>query len=498
MSPRINQLFGFPVGSHPTIHEIRARYHSDDRERVADETAAALNDPSAGFVRNRFRVIRGDGTIRWLEARGKIYRDGQGRAVRTIGVMLDITDQKATEAALEESWRRFEQALANTTVVVFQQDRALRYTWVHNPKLGYDAQSVLGKTDADLMPLELAGRLEAIKRKVIETGRSAREEVTTQGSEGRGQYDLYIEPKRDTEGSIIGITCAAIEIPRAEGAKGNAPGREQALRDRDYLLDRIGTRSRGGVGGKGLFTVCMNALRRKLGGYALLTPAEAATLSELETKRRFLAAKREVALTEPAAHGATWLIGNGWVYCYKLLSAGDRQIISFHVPGDTIAVDGRAGHTYATITDCVFCEIDNRALNEIKRSQTKLAGALDWSAARDQTILEQHLVTIGRRSAIARVAHLMLELHARLQLVGQADDDGFRCPLSQEMIGDALGLTNIHVNRMLRQLRELGCLTFRHGYVRIENLEHLVEIAEFDPTYLNHNCAAEASAVATG
>jgi PAS domain S-box-containing protein len=150
--PRINQLFGFSADRHPTIEEIRARYHPDDRARVADETAAALQDPSRGFVRNRFRVIRGDGTISWLEARGKIYRDDQGRAVRTIGVMLDITDQKATEAALEESWRRFEQALANTTVVVFQQDRALRYTWVHNPKLGYDAQSVLGKTDADLMP----------------------------------------------------------------------------------------------------------------------------------------------------------------------------------------------------------------------------------------------------------------------------------------------------------------------------------------------------------
>jgi CRP-like cAMP-binding protein len=333
---------------------------------------------------------------------------------------------------------------------------------------------------------------------VIETGCSAREEVTTQGSEGRSRYDLHVEPKRDTDGSIIGITCAAIEIPRSEGATGNAPDPEQALRDRDYLLDRIGTRSRGGIGGRGLFTVCMNALRRKLGGYTPLTPADAATLSELETKRRFLAAKREVALAEPTSYGATWLIGNGWVYSYKLLSAGERQIIGFHVPGDIIAVNGHSGHTHATVTDCVFCEIDYRVLTEIRRSQTKLADAFDWSAARDEAILEQRLVTIGRRSAISRVAHLMLELHTRLQLVGQSDDDGFRCPLSQELIGDALGLTKIHVNRMLRGLRELGCLTFRHGHVKIEHRNLLIEIAEFDPTYLNQSRATEASVALKG
>jgi hypothetical protein len=109
----------------------------------------------------------------------------------------------------------------------------------------------------------------------------------------------------------------------------------------------------------------------------------------------------------------------------------------------------------------------------------------NWSDAREEAIVQQHLISIGRRSAIARVAHLLLELGARLKLVGLADDDGYTCPLSQELLGDALGLTKIHVNRMLRELRELGCLTFRNGRVTFGDMARLIELAEYDAAYLD-------------
>jgi CRP-like cAMP-binding protein len=133
----------------------------------------------------------------------------------------------------------------------------------------------------------------------------------------------------------------------------------------------------------------------------------------------------------------------------------------------------------------VLCEFDRAMVMKLRRSETMLPDALNWCDAREEAILQQHLISVGRRSAIARVAHLLLELGARLKLVGLADDTGYKCPLSQELLGDALGLTKIHINRMLRELRELGCLTFRNGRVSFGDLAKLTELAEYDPAYLD-------------
>jgi hypothetical protein len=109
---------------------------------------------------------------------------------------------------------------------------------------------------------------------VIETGQSARREVTMQGRRARGRHDLYVEPQRDESGAIVGVTCAAIEIAAERG--GNAPSKlRQAISDRDALLDRLEARKNSG-GDRGLFTICTELLRRKLAGYAPLTREDAA------------------------------------------------------------------------------------------------------------------------------------------------------------------------------------------------------------------------------
>jgi PAS domain S-box-containing protein len=478
-SPQISQLFGFPEDKRLNVDEIRARYIPEDQVRVARETTAAFEDPKKGFVRNRFRIVRADGSVGWLEARGKIYRDSSGRAIRTLGVMLDITDQKETEEALEQSWRRFEEALSNTSVVVFQQDLLLRYTWVHNPKLGYKASSVLGKTDAELMPAEFAKPLEGIKRKVIQTGLSSRQEVVTLGAEGQRRYDLYVEPKRDQRGAVEGITCAAIEL--------SATGQEEPvqtirmLHDRDLLLDRVGP----GVG-RGLFTVCASALQRKLRGFRAMSTEDLSPFFGLRTERRFVRARQDLPAQQALGKNRAWLIGSGWVYSSKLLLSGERQIIGFYLPGDMIKPDDHLGDAFTAASDCVSCEINQRDLMLLARTETQIADALEWAASRQAALLEQHIVNLGRRTALARVAHLLLELDARLRLIGLGDEAGYRCPLTQGMIGDALGLTNVHVSRMIRELREEGCVAFTGGYVAFGNRNRLREIAEFDPAYLKH------------
>ncbi|MCJ7622705.1 MAG: PAS domain S-box protein, partial [Anaerolineaceae bacterium] len=126
--------------------------------------------------------------------------------------IIDITARKRLEEELRQSEERFRVALENSQIVVFNQDQELRYTWVYNPNLGLDPIAILGKTDADLLPVEDATRLTEIKRRVLETGVPTREEVRTTIDGQAFFYDLVVEALRDASGTITGITCASIDI----------------------------------------------------------------------------------------------------------------------------------------------------------------------------------------------------------------------------------------------------------------------------------------------
>ena len=115
----------------------------------------------------------------------------------------------------------------------------------------------------------------------------------------------------------------------------------------------------------------------------------------------------------------------------------------------------------------------------------RLGAALLWAASRDEAMVVEHLVSVGRRSAIERTAHFFMELAERLMLIGEATETEFKCPLSQFVLADALGLTAIHVNRVLRQLREQGLLTVRKGRVHIHDLAGLRSLSGFQGGYLN-------------
>lgn len=111
----------------------------------------------------------------------------------------------------------------------------------------------------------------------------------------------------------------------------------------------------------------------------------------------------------------------------------------------------------------------------------------DDSDDEDGTMVVEHLVGLGRRAASERTAHLLLELGARLRLVGIGDKAGYACPLTQYLLADALGLSAIHVNRVLRELREAGLVTFQGGQVTFDDYERLVDFAQFDRGYLDHD-----------
>jgi PAS domain S-box-containing protein len=168
-----------------------------------------------------FRITRMDGQLRWLEAVGQVIRDKQGNAQLVAGISTDITERKAVENELRLTTERFQLALRDSSITVFNQDLDLRYTWIYNPDFGYQAWEFIGKRDSDIYDrLEDAEVTETIKLDVIRTGLSRRQEVAIRFRNVNRYYDLLVDPLKDSNGKITGVTCAAIDITeRIRGEK---------------------------------------------------------------------------------------------------------------------------------------------------------------------------------------------------------------------------------------------------------------------------------------
>lgn len=232
------------------------------------------------------------------------------------------------------------------------------------------------------------------------------------------------------------------------------------------------------------------AIEKKLASYVSLDSAERLTLSRLQHHRSVRPAGATL-VDEGQPKPSAYILASGWVFAYKGLRDGSRQIIDVQVPGDLIGARNvlfrTSEHSFEALTDIVVSEVSVGDLFKAFGESPRLAAAMLWAASCEEAMVVEHLVDIGRRSAIVRTAHYLLELGARMKLVGLGDETGFACPLSQFQLADALGLTAIHVNRMLRQLREKKLLTFQKGRVAFDNLEGLVALAEFDMSYLDHS-----------
>ena len=162
---------------------------------------------------------------------------------------------------------------------------------------------------------------------------------------------------------------------------------------------------------------------------------------------------------------------------------GKRQIISFPVPGDCVGLRSvllwTADHSFSAYTDAVVSAVPTRRVLELFNEYPRLGAAFLWGASRDEAMVVEHLVNIGRRTALERTAHFFMELAERLMLVGLATETEFHCSLNQYVIADALGLSAIHVNRVLRQLREMNLLTVKTGTVVIHDVVALQKLSGY-------------------
>lgn len=235
-------------------------------------------------------------------------------------------------------------------------------------------------------------------------------------------------------------------------------------------------------------TIRNEPLARKLGAFVALTDAELRALDGLHKRRRTFVAGRDL-VHQGQSDQAAYILMSGWACSYKLLQDGERQIVDFQIPGDFLGLRSVllhiSDHSIEPVTDIEVTEVLVSDLLEAFSKTPRLAMAVLWAASRDEAMVVEHLVDIGRRDAAERMAHFLLELGARLSLIGKGSREGYACPLTQYLLADALGLSAVHVNRVLRQLREQKLVTFRDGQVTFDDYPRLAEFAKFDPTYLD-------------
>jgi CRP-like cAMP-binding protein len=189
---------------------------------------------------------------------------------------------------------------------------------------------------------------------------------------------------------------------------------------------------------------------------------------------------------EPLSHST--LLIDGFMCRYIDDRAGLRQLVAVHVPGDFIDLHAYPlkvlDHDIATLTAASVAIVPHRKLDAINAEMPELTRKLWFSTLLDAAIHRAWLFRLGRLDAVGRVAHFLCETNARLVCAGLSDGYRFALGITQVDVAEICGLTNVHVNRVIRQLREEGLCTFRSSLVEIPDPDKLARRAQFDPAYL--------------
>lgn len=242
-------------------------------------------------------------------------------------------------------------------------------------------------------------------------------------------------------------------------------------------------------------------LARKFAEYVPLTQQERLVVSGLASETRHVRRRQDLVI-EGTKPRAVFLVTEGIMMRYRILRDGRRQVVGLIIPGDFAGVPGcffdGALFSIKAVTQSVVAVIPIHDLYGLFALHPRLAAKLFWSFSCDTAIFAEHLVVIGRRTALERVSHFLLELLTRLQAVGLAGERSYRLPLSQEMIADSLGLSLAYVNRVLHQLTDDGLVTFSDQNVVINDIEALAALADFERSYLKPLPVREFADVADG
>ena len=231
----------------------------------------------------------------------------------------------------------------------------------------------------------------------------------------------------------------------------------------------------------------MDGLIEKLGRRDALTSDEVAALRDVLGQPRAVAAGSDIVRESDRPDHST-LLASGFAARYTSLEDGGRQITELNISGDFIDLHSfvmkQMDHGVVALTDCVIVPAPHAALRRLTEDQPHLSRLLWLDTVIDAAIHRQWIASMGRRTALAHLAHLVCELYKRLEVVHLAAEGRFDLPLSQAVLADVLGLSTVHVNRLIAELRAMEALTWAQGRVEITNWDKLAALAEFDPTFL--------------
>ena len=231
-----------------------------------------------------------------------------------------------------------------------------------------------------------------------------------------------------------------------------------------------------------------NPLLRKLSNFTTLSDVESRAVQECCGDAREFAAREDV-ISQGERTGGVKLLLQGFACRYKVLEDGRRQIVAYFVPGDLcdlrVFILKRMDHSIGAVVASRVATIAPHDVLRLTNSFPNLTRALWWSTLVEEAIAREWIVNVGQRSARERVAHLFCELLFRFRAVGLNEGNSCTLPLTQVELAETLGLSAVHVNRTLQDLRRGKLITLEAGTLTIENLDKLVEMSFFNPDYLH-------------
>jgi len=232
----------------------------------------------------------------------------------------------------------------------------------------------------------------------------------------------------------------------------------------------------------------VETLVRKLKATTAIDDDDIAAIERLPIHVKEVAANAPIVL-EGDRPSQCCLIAKGFAVRSKTTDRGKRQILSIHISGDIPDLQSLhlhvMDHDVTALSDCTLAFISHEPLRALTRSRPLIAEALWRDTLIDSAIFREWIVNVGRRSASERLAHFILEMRRRLATVGLAADGHFELPMTQLDLADALGLTPVHVNRVMKALRTKGLMDFRKQVVSLDDAEGLLQLGDFDDIYLH-------------
>lgn len=233
----------------------------------------------------------------------------------------------------------------------------------------------------------------------------------------------------------------------------------------------------------------MGALAIRLQNYTRLSSEDRAALDSVSRNAVHEAQPRRDIIREGDDPKVVRLILSGWACRYKGLPDGRRQIVGFFIPGDfcdlNVYILKEMDHTIGAITRVQYAAIPPEDMNRLTETRPRIVQALWWHELVNAAIQREWLLNIGQRSAYERIGHLLVEMYLRLRSVGLAENGSCDFPITQNDLAEATGLTPVHVNRTLQELRRDGLIELAHKRLTIPDLDKLMGASMFNPNYLH-------------